>query len=169
MVHLTAASWTQFKNLIINKGLVFNYVEQVDHYDVFAAEPGAFIWTYSVLKTSPVNTDQVDFETYVKTAANTVVSSVTKGAFIDRSGTTSNSSNTSTQVVATNPNRSYFFIQNIGSDTIWINFTNNAVVGSSSIQLESGASFVMEGSSISTEVINIISTAISVPFTAKEK
>ncbi|CAK0741503.1 hypothetical protein CCP1ISM_130010 [Azospirillaceae bacterium] len=93
----------------------------------------------------------------------------TPGTLTNRSGTTSGTTNTSTQLMPANSTRKYLFIQNVdGNKTIWINFTNAATTTQPSIQLIAGSSFVMESSFVSTEAINVISSSTSVNYTAKE-
>lgn len=90
------------------------------------------------------------------------------GTLTNRSGTTSGTPSTSTQIMASNSTRQYLFIQNVGATTIWINFTTAAVTTQPSIQLSSGANFIMESSFVSTEAVNVISTGTSIAFAAKE-
>jgi len=91
------------------------------------------------------------------------------GTLTDRSGTTSGTASTSTQVAAANTSRKYFIIQNVSTTaTIWVNFTSAATATQPSIQLLPGGSFVMEAGYVSTEAINVLSTTASVAYTAKE-
>lgn len=90
------------------------------------------------------------------------------GLLTDGSTTTSGTPSTSTQIFGTNFYRRYLFIQNTGSTTIWINFTTAAVASQPSIQIVPGAAFVQEGSFVSTEAVNVLSTIASVAFTAKQ-
>lgn len=92
-----------------------------------------------------------------------------QGTVTDGSGTTSGTPSTSTQVFAANSARKYLFIQNLDpTNSIWINFTGAATATNGSIQLIANAAFVQEASYISTEVLNVLSTAASVKFTAKQ-
>lgn len=133
---------------------------------------------------SPVLTLQGNRVRYVQTL--TGVTSITRSVFrlqssqsgfavptgtiyTDRSGTTSGTPSTSTQVAAANQSRRYFLIQNLsGTTPIYINFTSAATAGSGSIYLTPLGSYSMESSTISTEAINILATTASVSFTAKE-
>lgn len=100
----------------------------------------------------------------LKVDSTSVISAGT-GTLTNRSGTVGT---VSIQVMAVNTNRKYLFIQNVGNQTIWINFTAAATTTQPSIQMTPGASFVMENSFVSTEAINVISNNASVAFTAKE-
>lgn len=88
--------------------------------------------------------------------------------YTDRSGSTSATPSTSTQVAASNSQRRYFIIQNVGASSIWINFTSAATAGSGSLLILAQGSYVMESSTITTEAINVLSASASVAFTAKE-
>jgi hypothetical protein len=101
-------------------------------------------------------------------ASSNVTVKPTAGTLIDRSGTTSGSINTSTQLAPANPNRKYLLIQNTGANTIWVNFTSAATASQPSIQLLMGGSFVQESSFVSQEVVNVLSATASSAFTAKE-
>lgn len=88
------------------------------------------------------------------------------GAITDRSGTITNAG--ASQVLAdANPNRNYFFIQNISADTLWINFGVDAVQDSPSIKLETNEKFVMDKFN-STDSITIIGPNVGDKFVAKE-
>ncbi len=88
--------------------------------------------------------------------------------YTDRSGTTSGTASTSTQVAAANQVRRYFIIQNLSSTaTVYINFTSAAAT-TGSIALLPFGSYTMESSTLTTEAINILSTTASVPYAAKE-
>lgn len=88
--------------------------------------------------------------------------------YTDRSGTTSGTPSTSTQVAAANQVRRYFIIQNLSSTApIYINFTAAAAT-TGSIYLAPFASYTMEASTITTEAINVLSATASVNFVAKE-
>ena len=91
-----------------------------------------------------------------------------KGTLTDGSGTTSATPNTSTQIFASNSTRKYLLIQNVGTATIWINFTTSANANQPSIQLLVGGSLVMESSFVSQEAVNVLSGSASVAFTAKQ-
>lgn len=87
------------------------------------------------------------------------------GTLTDRSGT---ATTTSATLAAANANRKYIFIQNVSTGDIWINFTTAATNASPSIRIDASGVFVMEGSFISTEAINIRSNTSTRPFVAKE-
>lgn len=89
-------------------------------------------------------------------------------AFTDRSGTTSATINTSTQVAPANNVRTYFFIQNVGGADIWVNIEAAATAGQPSIKLTPNSSLTFEDSAIPTQAINVLSGTASVAFTAKE-
>jgi hypothetical protein len=94
------------------------------------------------------------------------------GLLTDRSGSTSATPSTSTQVAAVNPTRKYFLIQNQGATAIYVNFTS-AAAATGSIKLgpdtgSGGGSYVMENGFVSSEAINVFSTAASMAFMAKE-
>jgi len=101
------------------------------------------------------------------TPAVPVQSSPVQGTLTDGSGTIT-TANTSQQVFAANPNRRYLLLQNISSATLWFNFTTAATTAQPSLQLTSGASFVMESSFVSTEVVNIIGGTAGQAFVAKQ-
>lgn len=90
-----------------------------------------------------------------------------RGTITDRSGTIT-SGGTAQQLMASNANRSYLFIQNISDIDLWFNFTTTAVAAQPSIRLVPGASFVLEGTFVSTELISIFGATTSKAFTAKE-
>jgi len=101
------------------------------------------------------------------TPAVPVQSSPVQGTLTDGSGTIT-TANTSQQVFAANPNRRYLLLQNISSADLWFNFTTAATTAQPSLQLPSGASFVMEGSFVSTEAVNIIGGTAGQAFVAKQ-
>jgi hypothetical protein len=71
--------------------------------------------------------------------------------------------------MAVNASRKYLLIQNDSTTaTIWINFTTTAVASQPSIQLGPLGSLVMETGFVSTELVSVISTTASVPYTAKQ-
>ncbi len=92
-----------------------------------------------------------------------------RGTLTDRSGTTSGTPGTSTQVCAANSSRRYFFIQNLSTTTdIYINIGAAASAGSGSILLAPKAGFVFEDSFVSTQAVNVVSASASIAFSAKE-
>lgn len=91
------------------------------------------------------------------------------GTLTDGSGTTSGTPSTSTQIFAANSSRRYLLIENVSTTaTIWINFTSAATAANGSYTLLPGGSIVQETGFVSTEVVNVLSTVASVPFTAKQ-
>lgn len=89
--------------------------------------------------------------------------------FTDRSGSTSATPSTSTQVAAANQIRRYLLIQNLSLATgIYINFTSAATAGTGSLYLAPLASYGLDASTMTTEAINVLSTGASIPFTCKE-
>lgn len=90
-----------------------------------------------------------------------------RGKLVDRSGSLVQA-NRSQQLMAANANRRYLFIQNIGMDDLWINFTNPAVSNQPSVKLPAGTSFTMEGGFVSTEAISVVGTIAGQVWTAKE-
>lgn len=103
---------------------------------------------------------------YMGNGDNTI--KATPGVLIDRSGITSGTPNTSTQLMAANPSRKYLLIQNVSQINIWINFTTAANGGQPSFQLLPGGSIVQEASFVSTEAVNVLSGGTSTAYTAKE-
>lgn len=67
-----------------------------------------------------------------------------------------------------NPFRRYFFIQNLSSNDLWINFDIDAVAGQPSIKIASGGGFVIEGSYVPKGLISIYGGTTSQAYTAKE-
>lgn len=173
-------SWTDWKSIYNAKTLSPQYNQDSEKYIIYGFDgPEAhacIIWLSNVpyaiansYSQAQNDADKSDFENNYKSIFNVSVGFSTRGVFTDRSGTTSATPNTSTQIMPINLHRKYLFIQNVDEATIWINFTAAANVGQPSIEIVSGASFVLEGSAITTEAVNIFSEIASVPFTAKEK
>lgn len=90
------------------------------------------------------------------------------GLLTNRSGSTSGTPSTSTQVAGPNSIRKYFFIQNLDlSATIFVNF-GAAADTTNSLSLVPGQAFTMEGTFIDTEAINVLSSGTSIKYAAKE-
>ncbi len=89
------------------------------------------------------------------------------GTLTNRSGSIT-TGGTAQQLMAANSSRKYLFVQNISSGDLWINFTTTAVQDQPSLKLASGASFFMEGTFVSTELISIIGATTGQKFVAKE-
>ena len=88
------------------------------------------------------------------------------GTLTDFSGT---ATNTSSQAIAANTNRKYLLIHNPSGNTMWINFGAAATNSTPSIELTPNTFFIMEGSFVSTQAVNVIRAgAANVDFTAKE-
>ncbi len=119
------------------------------------------------LLTSQVNGSQRALDVGINVAGVQIdPRAASPGTVTDRSGT---ATSVSTQVMASNANRKFFFIQNLGNAPIYFNFTSVATAGSGSIELSQFASFILEGSFISTEAINVIrSGGSNLAYTAKE-
>lgn len=162
--------WISVKGILDSKNLKAQYVQAYDAYFVGAID-GVFslYCKINIVSNPATDSDQYDFETNYKANSNKTLAFSTGGTFIDHSGTTSVTPDTSTQVMPANLNRKYLFIQNIDDAIVWINFTSAATAGQASIELLPGAAFVLEGSSISTEAVNIVSQSVNIPYTAKEK
>lgn len=94
-----------------------------------------------------------------------VTTSPSGGSLTNRSGT---ATTTSSQIAASNTSRKYFLIQNIGSQIIYIDFGTAAVVGTPSLHINPGATFIMEGGFVSTQAINAIVSASTAAYIAKE-
>lgn len=97
-----------------------------------------------------------------------VATIVEPGNLTDYSGTVT-VGGAADEVMAANVSRKYLFIQNAEDATdLWINLGVVAVEASPSIRLAPGASFVMEGSFISSQALSAISSLTGHVFTAKE-
>lgn len=172
-------NWTNWKIVQSAKTLIYQYDDDGITYTIYGYDGHEIhickifkgIVPYSIIDSgysqSQNDSDKSDFETNFQSNANKTIDH--RGVLIDRSGITSTTPNTSTLLMSANYARQYLFIQNVDSGIIWINFSNPANQNQPSIRLDSGASFVMEGASISTEAIYVISGGKSIPYTAKEK
>jgi hypothetical protein len=89
------------------------------------------------------------------------------GVMLDRSGTIQNA-NTNQTIAMSNADRSYFFLQNVGSYEIWLNFGANASAAPGSIKIPPDASYVMEGSAVCVQTVNVAGPVAGTPYTAKE-
>jgi len=103
----------------------------------------------------------------VGSGGDPVAISPVRGAVADRSGTITTGGASQTLAPA-NATRSYFFVQNISTDVLWVNFGVAAVQDQPSIKLCPGSNFVMEGFFSSTDSINIIGPTTGAKFVAKE-
>lgn len=77
-------------------------------------------------------------------------------------------STTSIQILSSNVNRSFLFIQNSSKNKVWLDFNQNASQGFPSMQLLPGQILFMESTSITIDSIFAISEAINVPLIIKE-
>lgn len=92
-----------------------------------------------------------------------------QGTLTDRSGATSASSNTSTELIPANASRKYLIIQNVGIFDVWINFGGSASKEVQSLLLEPKQGIVFEDSFVPTEAVHVYSfDGTSVPIMAKE-
>jgi len=94
-----------------------------------------------------------------------VVFEPSAGPFTDRSGT---ATTVTSVVAAANTQRKYFFIKNLGSGEIWIDFGVAAIVGQPSVRLDAGEKFELNGGFIVTQAINVIAKNATKDFAAKE-
>lgn len=63
MQMMPISSWTEFKTVCITrKALAIQFYETEKSYEMFGAEVGAFIWSFSMTKTTPPSPDQVEFD-----------------------------------------------------------------------------------------------------------
>lgn len=104
------------------------------------------------------------------------VRQVRAGTLTDRKGILA-AANTSQQLMAVNATRRYLFImnprdaaqQNIAvAESLWINFTDDAAKDYTSIELQPGEWFCLEGAFVSTEKVTVIATTINHRYVAKE-
>lgn len=69
MIIMPINSWSDYKSTVVtSKGLLLQYTETSDRYDIYASEKGQFVWTISLLKDD--GADVTDFEDNFKTDAN---------------------------------------------------------------------------------------------------
>ena len=119
-------------------------------------------------QTSKLDPGMITRKTY-DDGRGTVKSTGVAGNFIDRSGTTSATPNTSTLLCAVNPVRNVFMLQNLdAAAAIWINFTSAATTGAGSIKIPAGTTYMFPPGFLTSEAINIVSGTASIAFTAKE-
>lgn len=90
----------------------------------------------------------------------------TSAALVDHSGTIAVGG--TSQTLSAAKSRHYFFVQNLSTTNLYINFTSAASAGSGSILLLPNASFVQEGSLVSSELITIFGATTGQAFTAKD-
>lgn len=100
-------------------------------------------------------------------AANALRVTASQGTLTDRSGTIA-AGDTAQQLAAANGTRRYLLIQNASGGDLWVDFTTTAVKDQPSIKLAAGASLIMDGSFVTTEIVSIIGATTGQAFTAKE-
>ena len=133
----------------------------------------------NITVSAPENIAQVG-GTPVPTVSGTPVvpvqSSPVQGTLTDRSGSITTGGTAQTLAPA-NTNRRYLLIQNplsattqgiATAESLFINFTTTAVAGPPSIELAPGDIFVMEGFSVSTELVSVIAATTGHKWAAKE-
>ena len=91
----------------------------------------------------------------------------TPGPFTDGSGSIAIAA-TSQALFAASATRKYLLVTNISTDTLWINFGIAAIQDQPSVPILTNGSFVMEGSFINNQAINIIGPNAGAKFTAKQ-
>lgn len=89
------------------------------------------------------------------------------GAFINRSGSIT-AGGTRQAVAAALVGRKYFLFQNVSDTVMWINFGTDAIADSPSIYIPPLGGFVLEGSAVSAERIDVICATTAKKYTAKE-
>jgi len=98
----------------------------------------------------------------------TISSTPSSGTLTDRSGTIT-AGGTAQTLAASNSSRKYLLIENQDSaESLWINFTTAAVTSQPSIELQPGATFVMDSAFVSTELVSVIAATTGHKFAAKE-
>lgn len=90
----------------------------------------------------------------------------TTNTLVDKSGTITTGG--TSQTLSAAKSRHYLFVQNTSSANEYINFTSAASAGSGSVVLIPGASFVQEGSFVSSELVTIFGATTGQTFTAKD-
>lgn len=93
-----------------------------------------------------------------------------QGTLTDRSGSTSGTPSTSTQVMAANEDRRYLLFQNISDTDMWVNFTSAAAASTAGSYLvpANGGSLEMGEAFITTQALNVLCTAATKAYTCKE-
>lgn len=100
-------------------------------------------------------------------ASGQLVSVPASGALTDRSGTIT-LGGTSQQLMAANAARRYLFVQNVSAGDLWVNFGVAAAQAQPSVKIATNGTFIMDGSFVSTEAVNIVGATTAQAFTAKE-
>lgn len=124
-------------------------------------------WTVQPGNTANTTAWKVDGSAVTQPVSGTITAAVSTGTVTDRSGTIT-LGGTAQTIMAANSSRKYLLIQNTSDTTMWCNFTTTAVATQPSFNLIPGATFTMEGSFVSTELISCIGATTAKIFTAKE-
>lgn len=90
-----------------------------------------------------------------------------RGEMVDRSDVIA-TGGLAQEVMATNPERAYFFFQNLSDTDMWLDFGVEAVDDSPSILIPSGQAFPLGDSFIPTQSVSVLCTATAKKFIAKE-
>lgn len=98
--------------------------------------------------------------------SNNVLISPSTNTLVDHSGTITTGG--TAQTLSAAKSRKYLFIQNLSVSNLYINFTSAASASTGSILLVPGASFVQEGSFVSSELISVFGATTGQAFTAKD-
>lgn len=129
-----------------------------------------------VISTGSAIIGRVGFDQTTDGTTNAVAVHATKGSLTDRSGTIT-TGGTKQTLAAANTSRKYLFIENPyalaagtlnTAESLFINFTTDAVKSQPSIEIPIGAAFVMEGSYVSTELVSVNAATTGHAFVAKE-
>ncbi|MDO8614615.1 MAG: hypothetical protein Q7T33_02625 [Dehalococcoidia bacterium] len=96
-----------------------------------------------------------------------VVTIPVAGSQTDRSSTIT-TGGTSQQVMAANSSRKYLFFQNVSDTDMWINFGTAAVATQPSIYVKTLTGYVLEGSFVDTQALNVLCATTGKAYTAKE-
>jgi|CXWL01.1.fsa_nt_gi hypothetical protein len=78
-------SWAEFKSVCITrKALPVQYYETAAAYEMFAAEDGAFLWSFSLTKTDPPSPAQIEFDALKSTFNGRTTQIDSDGAVMSR-------------------------------------------------------------------------------------
>lgn len=115
----------------------------------------------------PASVDESGNAVAVGVTAGLPVTS-TRGVVSDVSGSIATNA-TSQELAPINAARRYLMIQNTDpAEDMWIDFTQDAVIGSPSFLLPAGAAFGMEASFVSSEKITVIAATAGHTYSARE-
>lgn len=130
--------------------------------DTFTAGDGLAVMGGVEAVAGPVHPLVVDANGFLLTKP------ATGGSVGDRGGTLTAGA-TSQEVMASNDGRRYLLIQNVDpTEAMWIYFDGAAVIGTPSLLIKAGEKFVMEGSYVTADSVDVIATTIGHPFSAFE-